>query len=116
MFFINPVLWPILLVYYLKSAAKWHWVDFPSPTAWDTYFSAVKNGCWIVIKLKGGEWVGGRFGKNSAASSYPEPGHIYIEELWDLDNNQKFVTKRPGPEGIILRPSDYDFVRVLGEY
>jgi len=59
--------------------------------------------------------VGGWFGKNSYASAYPEPGHLYIEELWELDENCAFLHKEPQSLGILLRPGDYQMVEFFEE-
>ena len=57
--------------------------------------------------------VGGIFGQNSYASSFPEPGHLYIQELWEIDSAGRFVKQEIGSPGILLRPNDYRYVKVF---
>ena len=85
-----------------------------SPTAWDDFFTSHSDaGCWIIAHLNDGATVGGRFSKISFASAFPREGHIYIQELWELDDDSKFIAELPGPQGVLLRPSDYKYLQVF---
>lgn len=112
-FFAAPILWPVLLVYLLNRCARYGLILSRSQTAWDYFFSRAKSGCWIIIHLKNGEKIGGRFSKNSYASAFPRNGHIYVEELWSVDDDLNFIVQLPGNQGIILRPEDYEHLRVF---
>ena len=68
-----------------------------------------------MVKMKDGDIIGGRFTKNSYASAYPNPGHIYIEELWDVSKDKTFDAPIVGSSGVILRPDDYDYLWVYKE-
>ena len=86
-----------------------------SKTAWDDFFSQASEGCWVMVNMKDGDIIGGRFTKNSYASAYPNPGHIYIEELWDVSKDKTFDAPIVGSSGVILRPDDYDYLWVYKE-
>lgn len=111
-FIVMPVIWPILMVWLLRVAEKWHWIGLQPKTAWD-YFFKKGSACWIQLTLKDGTVVGGRYDIHSYASAYPEPGHIYIEELWEIDLSGNFINPLNGSPGIILRPDDYKHIKVF---
>ena len=112
-FVIAPVAWPFILVALLQSAEARGWIAVRAKTAWDDYFSRHRRGCWIQVELTDGRIVGGRFDRDSYASAFPDPGHLYIEELWQIDENGNFTGRLPGGAGVLLRPSDYRLVRVF---
>ena len=81
-------------------------------TAWDDFFSKLNSGCWVQVILNDDSRVGGQFDTNSFASAYPDPGHIYIEALWEVDAQGRFVQQVDGKPGMILRPEDYKYIQV----
>lgn len=111
-FILAPVIWPFGLLKLLRLAEQKQWIGVRARTAWDEFFGR-KEACWVQITLRNGSVVGGRFSTNSYASSYPEPGHIFVEEMWYVDDNGAFVDPVLGGPGILLRPEDYDHVRVF---
>ncbi len=114
-FLLAPAAWPILLVMVLKVLALRRLVLFRAKTGWDHFFHNRQEGCFVVARLVDGKTVGGRYGRKSFASAYPNPGHIFIEELWEIGEDGAFTgNPLPGNEGIILRPGDYQYIRVMG--
>ncbi len=111
-FIVAPVVWPVLLIQVLRFAERLGWISVRAKTAWDDFFGHQGRGCWLQIELTDGRVVGGLYGTNSFASSYPDPGHLYIEELWKVDAEGYFSEPEPLKPGLLLRPSDYRFVRV----
>jgi hypothetical protein len=65
-----------------------------------------------VVHFKDGRKLGGKFGRNSYASAYPNPGHLYIEQLWRLDEDGRFLQELPRSMGVVLRPEDYHIVEL----
>jgi hypothetical protein len=112
-FVIAPAAWPFLLVRLLRLAERRGWIAVRARTAWDDFFSRQQRGFWIQVELTDGRLVGGRFDMRSYASAYPEPGHLYIEELWNIDRGGYFITKMVGGPGVLLRPTGYRLVRVF---
>jgi len=47
----------------------------------------------MIIHLKDGRRIGGRFDENSSASSFPAKEQIYIEEVWELDENENLSNR-----------------------
>jgi len=114
--FIVPGIWPIILLWVLKwLESKNRIIGWGRKVAWDKFFESTTSGCWVIAHLADGERIGGRFSKSSYATSYPREGHLYIQELWSLDEDGNFVSELPGPQGAILRPGDYLYVRVFKE-
>lgn len=101
---IAPIFWPILFNKLLKS--KWikpHTIsNFKS--AWDFQFNK-REPAWIIVHLKDGRTIGGRFGKKSFAAPYPCKENIYIEELWKLQNGV-FINPIPRTQGILIISDD----------
>jgi hypothetical protein len=115
------VIMPFLLGWFGASLIEWAgtrgWIPVSAKTAFDWAFKS-KVGCWVKVRLADGSWVGGRFDKqtNSYASAYPEPGHLYIGELWALDAEGNFTEKLKDGPGIVLRPNEYRYLFVyLGD-
>lgn len=99
--FIAPILWTILFVWLSNSRKLRKFILSPIKNSWDYYF-ARKQSCWIIVNLKNGEKVGGVYSDNSFSSSYPHKEQIYLEELWDIDDNRNFIKKIHRTDGIII--------------
>lgn len=62
----------------------------PVPTGWDYIFD---RGGYVLVTLKSGEKYHGKYGSNSLASSVPEERDIYIEVIYDVDNDGVWTEK-----------------------
>jgi hypothetical protein len=113
-FLIMPVAWAFVIVAAQNLLAQRGLFLAAAPTAWDHYFHD-RRPCWIVVHLSDNRKLGGRFGRRSYASSYPDPGHLYIEQLWTLDENGGFVGPVAQSRGIVLRPGDYQMVEFFDD-
>jgi hypothetical protein len=102
-----PVLWPFALVSLPRWAERCDWTGVQAKTAWDAFLGQRKTGCWLQIVLGDDTVIGGRFDKQSYARSWPEPGHLFLEELWHIDPFGKFSHQIVGNPGVLLRPADY---------
>lgn len=113
-FLAAPIAWPYLANRALNWAAAKNWILRRPKSAWDEFFSR-RQGCWIIAHLKDGRRIGGYYGAKSYATLYPQSGHIYIEELWLLDEKTgAFDSVVSESGGIILRPDDYHFIEIKG--
>jgi len=109
---IAPIVWPFALDRALSAAAKSGLINYRYKTAWDDFFSR-RKACWIIVHLNDGRRIGGVFAQNSYATLYPNPGHIFIEELWQVNQDTgAFEGAEPVSQGIILKPSDYRFLEI----
>lgn len=110
---IAPMIWPFAAHRLLRFAEARRLIAPQARTAWDDFFDAQRSGVWMQVILTDDTVVGGIFGQNSYASSFPEPGHLYIQELWEIDSAGRFVKQEIGSPGILLRPNDYLYVKVF---
>jgi Family of unknown function (DUF6338) len=113
-FLIAPCCSPVVVIQLRRLLQNTGWALLEAPTAWDHYFQKQQE-CWVLVHISETRRVGGWFGANSYASSYPDPGHLYIEELWQLDAKGGFVQKEPQSRGILFRPDDYQMVEFFGD-
>lgn len=113
--FILPAFLGWLVSYLLQTRSLRRFVKssiHPMPTAWDYIFSRGRP-YWIIFHLKTGERVGGYYGRDSFASSYPDTQEIYIEELWRLDANGILDEENPDTAGGFIKVEDCKFIEFL---
>lgn len=77
----------------------------PTPSAWDFAFSKREPG-WVRIRTGEGLWVGGWFGPNSFASSFPDPQELYLEVGYNMTEEGKFTKDVSAPDGLFVRCRD----------
>ena len=94
--FIVPIIVGIFLAKIILSdkfrqLQKWLGITMisPIPKAWDSYFSRGIP-CWVLITLNDGIKIGGFWGPDSFASSFPSSEDIYLEALGEIDENGNF--------------------------
>jgi hypothetical protein len=111
-FFIVPLIWPFLLVSMLRLLERFRLIQPQANTSWGHYFSQLRRGSYVIVHLNDGGYVGGKFGEASYASGYPDSGHLFLEELWEVGDDGKFTGKAFEGQGVILRPTDYKYLKV----
>lgn len=107
--FVAPTLWPVLGRMVLTARLLRGKIVHPTPKAWDYYFGQGKP-CWVLVHLKDGNLVGGLYGEESFASSYPKSEDIYLQETWRLGNHGEFVKKVPQTHGTWVSGQAVDFI------
>lgn len=111
-FAIAPIAWPFLLDGALNKLAKRGLLPNRNKTAWDEFFSR-RQECWLIVHFDDGSKIAGRYSDKSYATIFPTPGHLYIEELWDVDQQTGTIAgENPVSDGIILKPEDYRFIEI----
>lgn len=103
------ILIPILcaLIFHKISCKKWFskFLINPTKSAWDSFFS--KRECYyVIVTLKNGRKIGGKYGLNSFSSTYPNPKEIYLEEVWSLNKDNGFDEKVKQTEGILISENE----------
>ena len=100
-FLVFPVLWPIFWKW--LRTRKWMsgFAIHPMARPWD-YVFAKREPAWVIVHMKDGSVIGGRFGGDSFASSWPAAEQIYIEELWQLDAQGDFIKAVDRSHGAII--------------
>jgi len=113
-FLVGPVVWPILLRRFQRIGARRGWLMGGHRFAWDEFFTR-REPAWIIVHLHDGGLVGGYVGDRSYTTLAPQSGHIYIEELWQLDDHGAFLEKIPSSKGALFRPEDYHWVELISD-
>ena len=103
--FVIPILWPIVLLKVLFWSPIAKRVIHPILKPWDYIFGR-RNAYWVIIHLQDGRKIGGKYDKNSFASSYPAEEQIYLEEVWELDEKSAFKKRIDRSNGIIILGKD----------
>lgn len=101
----------VLFVFPVVWVALWRWArgleviqrNLPHPTGkpWDYVFSQ-RQWYWIIVTLKDGKKVAGKYGRNSFSSSSPAPEQIYLEETWVINDDGGFERPRASTAGTII--------------
>lgn len=88
--------------------------DTPSPTPSDWVFSheAGKHFC-VRFHRKEGEDLGGYFGENSFATSSPKGQEIYVEQVWRLDEDGRFIEPVEETQGAIVNREDCTLIEFV---
>lgn len=105
LFFLFPIIWPVMLLWVMRQPIVAKHVIHPILKPWD-YFFGKREPCWVIVYLKNGWAIGGRYDSRSFASSYPVKEQIYIEELWQLDSQRNFVNPILRSKGAIVLGED----------
>lgn len=115
--FVTPLLAAYLLYRvrhrgFLRGGAKGSSTP-ASPTSWDWFFSENASNYYVRFHLKTGEKLGGYYGENSFATSFPNKQEVYIEEEWHLDEDGQFSEPIEGTKGAFVNREDCSLVRFL---
>lgn len=107
-----PAIWPFPVRWLLRTLQKFNVILITSRSAWDDVFLRDEP-YFIIAHLKDGGRVGGYYGSNSFAGLHPISGHLYLEQLWYMDEQGKFTSAVPDSRGLILRPNDYKYIELM---
>ncbi|MBT8288775.1 MAG: hypothetical protein KJO00_12200 [Bacteroidia bacterium] len=102
---VGPII--LCLIFYFISKQKW-FIGFlisPNKSAWDEFFSK-RESYYVVVTLKNGRKIGGKYGLNSFSSTYPIPKEIYLEEVWRLNDKNGFEEIVSQTEGILISENE----------
>ena len=80
------------------------------PTAWDWKFSDLPPSQWILVTLKDGKRFGGLCGPGSFISSEPSERDIYIDQIFDIDSEDKWHDRK---SGVLLTAGEVQSIEFL---
>jgi len=109
---IAPIIWPYLFSKFLRSKKLMKNLQIPFPSAWDFFFDK-RVLCFVLVHLKNGRMLGGYYGQNSYATSFPSDGDIYIETIYTVDEKGKFGQPIPFSNGALIRRDDYNYLELF---
>lgn len=106
---IAPILWTFLWKQIRESDKFQKFMPHPTLKPWDFIFSQGKS-YWVVITLKNGEKIGGKYSDGSFTSSYPADEQIYLKECWVINKYGGFERKKNDTDGVIVIGSEISYV------
>lgn len=77
--------------------------------AWDYKFSRINEPLWLLVTLKDGSQVAGRFLANSLASSDPSERDLYLEEVYQFDDDNPWQPV-PATSGIWIAGDEIRYI------
>jgi len=83
----------------------------PAPAAWDWKFAGSVDEQWVLATLKDGREFAGLFGNESFASSNTDERDLYIQWIYDRDENGNWTA--PGPKGVLIAANEISTVEFL---
>jgi hypothetical protein len=67
----------------------------------------------MLIHIKNGRIIGGLYGPDSFASSYPEKEDVYLQETWKIDGKGKFLKKIADTKGLLINPNTIEYIELF---
>lgn len=104
MLLVAPVLWPLLWLGLKKvSFIKRRTVPAIAKPWDDFFFKSQKTGekYWVIVHLKDGRKVAGKYGSGSYASTGRVPEQLYLEELYEVLEDGR-LEKVSGTKGALF--------------
>lgn len=84
----------------------------PMPRAWDYAFSGIAP-TYVRVLTNDGRYLGGWFGDQSFASSFPEPRELFIETAHQMYADGEFGAEVEGSSGLYIRCDDIRVVEFV---
>lgn len=109
--FVVPAMLAILWRYIRECDFIQKFVPHPTTKPWDHVFSK-RQTYWMIVTLKNGNKIAGKYGSASFVSSYPAEEQIYLEEEWVLNEDEGFDRMVEQTAGIIIMPSEIALVEL----
>ena len=110
--FILPIIWPILVFRILNLDFLKGRIIHPTPKSWD-YFFGLGVPCYVLIHLKNGKLIGGLYGGDSFASSFPNKEDMYLQEVWGVNEKGEFQQKIENTRGLWISKDFFDYIEFL---
>ncbi len=70
---------------------------------------------WIIIHLKNGKTLRGKYATNSFTSSFPAERQIYLEELWLPGEKGGFKKKITRTQGVLVSQDEIAYIEFYGK-
>ncbi len=107
--FLIPIIVGIALAYIHQWAWAYRLADrcglklaHHLPAAWDYVFESLLENTFVLVTLNDGTQVAGRMAKDSFAASSNEERDLFVQELWEVgDENSEWKQADP-PRGVLL--------------
>lgn len=103
---------PFLLKHALTKTRLSEVLNLPYPTAWD-YFFDLREPCFLLIHLNSGRLIGGYYGTHSYATSFPNEGDIYLERVYQVEEDGTFGNVIEDSHGLLLTRDQYKYIEIF---
>lgn len=102
----------ILLRLFIRNTEIVRNLQLPYPSAWDYYFDE-REPAFVLIHLENGNLIGGYFGSNSYATSFPNQGDLYLEAVYEVAEDGTFDEPIEDTDGMIITSDEYHYVELF---
>jgi hypothetical protein len=110
--FIFPIIWVLIWQWMRKWDFFLNRAPHPTEKPWDYVFSQ-RKWYWVLVTLRSGDKIGGKYGGKSFASSRPAPEQLYLEETWVLNEDGGFDRPKEKSSGIIILSEEIESVELF---
>lgn len=83
------------------------------PSAWDFKFKNISSE-WVIVTLKDDNIIAGFLGSDSYISQNEKERDIYINEVFEIDKNNKW-TKKKNTDGILIKAEEIKSIEFFKE-
>lgn len=124
MAFVLGILLPAAAAVAPPMTPRWRWLSRlrsklpevasydPTPTAWDKTFQS-REACFVRVLNAEGQWIGGYYGENSYATSYPESPELFLERAFEVFDDGTFGSEVPGTMGVLINCREIQLLQVV---
>lgn len=109
---VGPLLWPLLIRWIVRNTKLVRHLQLPYPSAWDYYFDK-RHPAFALVHLKNGKMIGGYYGNESYATSFPNNGDIYLEAVYKVGEDGTFGAAVDDTDGVIIRREEYYYIELF---
>ena len=115
--FLSPVVFTLAVGSFMRTDAfrkmrETFGIRHPTPKSWD-YFFGKGLPCWVIATLKSGRVIGGYYGTDSFASSFPAEEDLYLEKLCDMTPDGRLNGIAALTLGGIIRMEDVQLLELF---
>lgn len=115
--FLSPVVFTLAVGSFMRTDAfrkmrETFGIRHPTPESWD-YFFGKGLPCWVIATLKSGRVIGGYYGTDSFASSFPAEEDLYLEKLCDMTPDGRLNGIAALTLGGIIRMEDVQLLELF---
>ena len=111
-----PILWPILYLLLIRRPWIAGRIVPLNEGPWDDVFRESQRrqeGYWVIVHMRDGRMFGGKYGAASFASESPDKKQIYLEELWELNDDGSFGEKIPDSRGALFVEDSFEVIELF---
>ena len=83
------------------------------PSAWDFKFKNISSE-WVIVTLKNDKTISGFLGSLSYISQNERERDIYISEVFEIDENNKW-TRKKNTDGILIKAEEIKYIEFFKE-